>query len=97
MSIIGKRIKDERFLRLIRKTLKAGFLEFRVYKHSVTGTPQGSIISPILCNVYLDSLDKLVEKLTLEFDKGKAPKTDKAYTSAANKKKRAKTVEEKVK
>lgn len=97
MSLIGKRIRDERFLRLIRKTLRAGFFEFRVYKHSMTGTPQGSIISPILCNIYLDKLDKLVENLSLDFNKGKAPRTSKAYTSAANKKKRSKTVEDKVK
>lgn len=57
MNILETRIKDKRFLDLIRKALKAGYLEFRRYSHSVAGTPQGSIVSPILANIFLDKLD----------------------------------------
>ncbi|KAG6001724.1 hypothetical protein E4U21_003885 [Claviceps maximensis] len=43
MNILSERIKDQRFLDLIRKALKAGYMEFRTYSHSIAGTPQGSI------------------------------------------------------
>lgn len=68
MEIIGKKIKDRRFTNLIHKALKAGYMEFRIFKYSITGTPQGSIISPILSNIYLNELDKFIDKLKLEFD-----------------------------
>jgi retron-type reverse transcriptase len=70
MKIIGKRIKDNRFLELIRKALNAGYMEFTRYSHSLVGTPQGSIISPILSNIYMDLLDKFVENLAKEFNIG---------------------------
>lgn len=70
IHILAERIKDERFLRLIRKFLKAGYLEDRVYHNTYSGTPQGGIISPILANIYLDKLDCFVETLKAEFDLG---------------------------
>ncbi len=71
VSILAERIKDERFLRLIRKFLRAGYLEDWKYHNTYSGTPQGGIISPILANIYLDKLDKFMEKLKKEFDLGK--------------------------
>lgn len=79
MQIIEKRIRDKRFTDLIRKALKAGYMEFRVFKHSISGTPQGSIISPILSNIYLNELDKFVSRLKIEFDSGSKPKINPAY------------------
>jgi hypothetical protein len=52
------------------KFLKAGYLEDWVFHKTYSGTPQGGIISPILSNIYLDKLDKFVEKLQQNFDKG---------------------------
>lgn len=69
-SILAERIKDERFLRLIRKFLKAGYLEDWTYHKTYSGTPQGGIISPILANIYLDKLDCYMEEMKKEFDKG---------------------------
>lgn len=70
MEILSRRIKDQRFLDLIRKALNAGYYEFNKYSHTVVGTPQGSIISPILSNIYLDKLDNFVAELKEEFDLG---------------------------
>ena len=79
VNILAERIKDERFLRLIRKFLKAGYLEDWQYHNTYSGTPQGGIVSPILANIYLDKLDKFMEELKKRFDKGTArsvyPKT----------------------
>lgn len=70
VSILGERIKDERFLRLIRKFLRAGYLEDWKYHNTYSGTPQGGIISPILANIYLDKLDSYMEALKGKFNRG---------------------------
>lgn len=70
IGILKERISDDRFIRLIRKFLKAGYLEDWVYHRSYSGTPQGGIISPILANIYLDKLDKYIEEYIQNFDKG---------------------------
>lgn len=70
IGILAERIKDEKFLRLIRKFLKAGYLESWHYRNTYSGTPQGGIISPILANIYLDKLDRFMEELKKQFDKG---------------------------
>ena len=70
IGILAERIKDEKFLRLIRKFLKAGYLEDWQYHNTYSGTPQGGIISPILANIYLDKLDRYMEELKKRFDKG---------------------------
>ena len=65
-----ERISDDRFIRLIRKFLKAGYLENWKFHNSYSGTPQGGIISPILANIYLDKLDKYMKEYAEKFDKG---------------------------
>ena len=71
MNILAERIADERFLRLIRKFAKAGYIEDWTFHKTYSGTPQGGIISPILANIYLDKLDKFMKTLIENFDKGK--------------------------
>ncbi|HEX2912256.1 MAG TPA: reverse transcriptase domain-containing protein [Chloroflexia bacterium] len=61
MGILGERIHDNRFLRLIENLLKAGYLEDWRFNPTFSGIPQGSIVGPILSNIYLDRLDKFVE------------------------------------
>lgn len=97
MRILEGRIKDQRFLRLIRKALKAGYFELKTYKHSVVGTPQGSIISPILANILLDKLDSFVLQLKQGFDRGNKPKINSVWSRYQNKKMRAKDLQTKLK
>lgn len=70
ISVLKERIVDERFIRLIRKFLKAGYLEDWKFHRTYSGTPQGGIISPILANIYLDQLDKFMMNYIKNFDKG---------------------------
>jgi len=72
MEIVEAKIKDRYLTKLIWKALRAGYLEeeAETIQHSIAGTPQGSIITPILANVYLDQLDRYVEALAKEFDNG---------------------------
>ncbi|EFK34712.1 MULTISPECIES: reverse transcriptase/maturase family protein [Bacteroidota] len=71
LNILRERITDDRFIRLIRKFLNAGYIEDWVYHRTYSGTPQGGIISPILANIYLDKLDKYMKDYATRFDKGK--------------------------
>lgn len=77
IGLIGKKIKDARFLQLIRKFLQAGYMERWRYHNTYSGTPQGGIMSPILANVYLHELDVFVEQLKKRFDQ---PTRKKCYT-----------------
>ncbi len=60
ISILRKRIKDEKFIRLIWKFLKAGYLENWRFHRTYSGTPQGGILSPVLANIYLHELDEYI-------------------------------------
>ena len=70
VGILRERISDDRFIRLIRKFLKAGYVEDWTFHNTYSGTPQGGIVSPILANIYLDKLDKYVKEYIRHFDKG---------------------------
>ena len=61
LSIIREDIRDNRFLRLVENLLKAGYCEQWSYHPTLSGTPQGGILSPLLSNIYLDRLDQFVE------------------------------------
>lgn len=84
IAILRERISDERFLRLIRKFLKAGYMEDWTYNKTFSGTPQGGIISPILANIYLDKFDKYMKQYAQEFDKGVKRRTNPEYNVYRN-------------
>jgi group II intron reverse transcriptase/maturase len=58
MSAIEERIVDRNVLKLLRAMLRAGVMEDRAVRRTGAGTPQGGVISPCLCNVYLHRLDR---------------------------------------
>ena len=76
IEIMKKRINDERFLRLIRKFLNAGYMEQKQLHKTYSGTSQGGIISPILANIYLNEFDKYIVEYCERFRKGTARKTN---------------------
>ncbi len=79
MGLLRRRIKDEHFLGLIWKFLKAGYMENWTYHNTLSGTPQGSIISPILANIYLHELDRYMESYAKEFNRGRKRQRNKEY------------------
>jgi len=60
ISTLRERVKDDKTLHLIREYLKAGAMEDGLVKPTTEGVPQGGPLSPILSNVYLDKLDKIL-------------------------------------
>ncbi len=65
LSVLGEKLHDNRFLRLLRYLLRAGYLEDWTYGRTLSGTPQGGVVSPLLANIYLDRLDQYVEEVLI--------------------------------
>jgi Reverse transcriptase (RNA-dependent DNA polymerase) len=86
MHILREKIQDNRFLRLIEGALKAGYCEEWTYHPSLSGSPQGGIVSPILSNIYMDRLDRFVqETLIPEHTRNQARKRHAEYHRLAAK------------
>ncbi|MEU7691107.1 reverse transcriptase/maturase family protein [Microbispora hainanensis] len=80
LSTLAERIHDGRFLRLMRNMLMAGYLEDWVWKATLSGVPQGGVVSPILSNIYLHRLDDFVEKVLIpHYTRGRIRRQDTAY------------------
>lgn len=92
IRLIENKIKDRQFTKLIAKSLKTGYFVFRHYQHDIAGTLQGSIISPILANVYLDQLDQFVAELKQNFDTRTKPRRTKIFRNKQWLVKKAKAV-----
>jgi RNA-directed DNA polymerase len=65
MAAVEERVVDQSVLKLLRAMLRAGVMESGVVKHPDTGTPQGGVVSPLMCNVYLHRLDRSWDTRTL--------------------------------
>jgi group II intron reverse transcriptase/maturase len=72
MGILSRDIQDGRFLNLVRMGLQAGVLEDWDYKPTLSGVPQGGIVSPVLSNIYLHELDVFIEDTLIpQYSRGK--------------------------
>jgi group II intron reverse transcriptase/maturase len=92
LGILAEKIHDNRFLRLIRNMLKAGYLEDWDYRDTLSGVPQGGTVSPILSNVYLDKLDKFVEQeLIPQYTRGARRRLNPEYSRVQSRMRRART------
>lgn len=72
IDILERKIKDNRFVQIIRQFLKAGYMDDWKFNETYSGCAQGSIVSPILMNIYMNELDRKVRELADEFE-GRSP------------------------
>ena len=80
LETLSEHIHDGRFLRLISDLLTAGYLEDWKFHETYSGTPQGSICSPVLTNIYLHRLDTYVTKTLIPAStKGKRRRKNRTY------------------
>ena len=80
IEILSEKIQDGRFLRLIGNMLSAGYLEDWRWNATLSGAPQGGVVSPILSNIYLNKLDNYVETVLIpQYTQGKIRKRNPAY------------------
>lgn len=80
VSLLSEKIHDGRFLNLIKKLLDAGYLEEWKFNQTLSGVPQGSIVSPILANILLNKLDRYVETTLIpQYTRGDKRKLNQEY------------------
>ena len=80
VMILSEKIHDNRFLRLIRNMLTAGYLEDWEYRETLSGAPQGGVVSPILSNIYLNKLDVFAETVLIpQHTRGKLRRPNREY------------------
>ena len=80
IKILAEKIRDNRFLRLMRNMLRAGYLEDWRWNATLCGAPQGGVVSPILSNIYLHKLDDFAgNTLIPEYTRGETRTRNKEY------------------
>ncbi len=79
VEMLEKRIDDTRFISVVKRMLKAGYMENWVYHKTYSGTPQGGVISPCLANIYLNELDEFIADLQTKYTRGKCRASNPAY------------------
>jgi len=85
LTILGEKIHDGRFLRLLRELLEAGYMEDWKFHRTFSGAPQGGVLSPLLSNVYLNQFDQWVKTTLIPaHTRGTRQKTNPAYQRIGN-------------
>ena len=80
ISLLKEKIHDGRFIRLIKQLLDAGYLEDWKFNQTLSGVPQGSILSPLLSNILLNKLDQFVETVLIPgYTRGEKKRTNPRY------------------
>ena len=88
IEILGRKVKDSRFLNIIRQFLKAGYVENWDYNATYSGCPQGGVCSPILANIYLNEMDRKFQEIKARFDKPRSAYKTPEYRDVDNEMKR---------
>jgi len=95
IEAIQEKIQDGRFIHLIEGLLQAGYMEDWKLNKTLSGSPQGGIISPLLSNIYLDKLDKYVENTLIpEYTRGTGRGKNREYANLLQQAYRSKDKEE---
>jgi group II intron reverse transcriptase/maturase len=95
INVLRESIDDERFLRLVRGMLEAGYLEEWTKHETLSGTPQGGVISPLFANIYLHKLDEFVENiLQPQYTRGDKRRINPAYNRHTKAMFKAKAIED---
>src|SRR6201993_764312 len=85
LTILAEKIHDNRFLRLVRNMLTAGYLEDWTWGATLSGVPQGGVASPVLSSIYLHKLDEFVETVLIpEYTRGERRARSPVYLDLAN-------------
>ncbi len=85
IETLKEHIHDGRFIRLMQELLDAGYMEDWTYNQTLSGVPQGGVISPLLSNILLDKLDKFVETVLIpQYSRGTKRKDNPEYTKLMN-------------
>lgn len=79
LKILNKRITDQRFLHLISQLMRAGYIENWQFHQTYSGVAQGSCLSPLLSNIYLNELDQVMLTKAKDFNRGKRRKRNPEY------------------
>ncbi len=80
IEVLKEHIHDGRFIKLMQDLLDAGYMEDWTYNQTLSGVPQGGIVSPILSNILLDKLDKFVENVLIpQYTRGSRRKINPEY------------------
>jgi retron-type reverse transcriptase len=80
LSALAENINDNRFLRLVKQMLQAGYLEDWEWNATLSGVPQGGVVSPVLSNIYLDRMDRFAETVLIpEYTRGQVRARNPAY------------------
>jgi group II intron reverse transcriptase/maturase len=85
LKTLAENVRDNRLIRLVSNMLKAGYMEDWRYGDTLSGVPQGGIVSPLFSNVYLDRLDRFVEETLLPiYNRGDRRRNEAGYKAILN-------------
>lgn len=91
VTLLSRKIHDNRFLKLVKAMLRAGYIDDWQYHQTQSGAPQGGIVSPVISNVVLHELDSYVEDMLIpQYTAGKRRKQNREYSRLTREKLRAK-------
>lgn len=93
LDILSRNIHDGRFIRLVSNMLKAGYIEDWKFNQTISGTPQGGVISPLLANIYLNEFDNWIDEfMTPKYTKGERHKPNSDYRKLTDEIRKSKNI-----